>query len=57
VNEARRWANLLGHEDVPADFPDGEDANQLLLYLRYLFEVIYVQPARLRILKDKRQNT
>jgi hypothetical protein len=57
ANEARRWANLMGHDDVPADFPAGEDANQLLLYLEFLFDVIYVQPAKLKVLKVKRENT
>lgn len=56
AHEVRLWANVTGHEDVPDGVPAPEDVDQLLAYLDILLNTIFVQPAKLTALKDKRAN-
>jgi len=53
-NEVRLWANIFGHEDVPAPVLR-EDAEQLLVYAEALLNAIYVEPKLLSDLTDKRK--
>lgn len=55
ANEIRLWANVIGHEDMPVDAPEPQDVEQLLSYLDLLFNTLYVQPAQLQRLREKRQ--
>lgn len=54
ANELRLWANVAGHDELPAEIPSPEDVGQLLQYLGELFDTLYVQPARLLELQRKR---
>jgi hypothetical protein len=54
ADEIRLWGNVIGHEDVPADTPKAQDVEQLLAYLDEVLEMLYVQPARLQELREKR---
>jgi predicted nucleic-acid-binding Zn-ribbon protein len=54
AHEIRLWANVAGHDDVPSDVPAPEDVEQLIGFLDVLLDTIYVQPARLEALRQKR---
>jgi hypothetical protein len=53
ADEVRAWANATGHEEAPP-LPTREDVDQLLGYMRLLFDNVYVHQARLNALKRKR---
>ncbi len=55
ADEVRLWANLLGHEDVPGDVSQ-EDCQQLVAYIEALLNALYVEPAKLARLKEKRKS-
>jgi hypothetical protein len=54
ADEVRLWANVAKHElfDQPVS---REDAEELLGYLEAVLDAVYVQPARLTALKQKRK--
>jgi hypothetical protein len=54
AHEIRLWGNLFAHEDPAADILSAHDVTQLLGFLELLFDTVYVQPAKLNELKDKR---
>ena len=54
ADQVRLWANTVGHEVVVNDI-SREDAEQLLAYVRILFDNIYVQPKKLAALSQKRK--
>jgi len=53
ANQVRRWANVIGHEDVPPEAIEKEDCEQLLTYVEALLDAVYVQPKRLSDLTQK----
>jgi hypothetical protein len=53
ADEIRQWGNVAKHELV-SEVVSQEDAEQLLAYLETLLDHVYVQPARLEALKQKR---
>ncbi len=55
-DEVRLWANMFGHEDVPASIPP-DDCEQLLAYLGALLNTVYVEPKRLAELAEKRKQS
>lgn len=57
ANEIRLWATMTGHEEVSEDNPTPEDVKQLLDYLDILFDTLYVQPVRLKEIRDRRIGT
>ena len=56
ADEVRLWANVTAHEDIQEDTPEPEDVSQLLEYLELLFDTLYVQPAKLAKLSERRTN-
>jgi len=54
ANEIRRWGNVAKHEPIP-DVVSEEDVRQLLTYLDAILDHVYVQPASLDALKQKRK--
>jgi len=56
ADEIRLWANMLAHEDVPAAVAH-EDCEQLIGYIKALTNALYVEPAKLAKLRDKRKDT
>jgi hypothetical protein len=55
ADEVRLWANMVGHEDYPADAVDSETCQELVGYVRSLLEAVYVQSARQAKLRERRQ--
>jgi hypothetical protein len=49
ADQVRLWANMVGHEDIP------KDSEQLLAYVEVLLDDVYVKPARLAALSQKRE--
>jgi len=56
ANEIRLWGNVVKHEFV-SEAVSREDAEELLGYLEALLDHVYVQPARLAVLKRKRKQS
>ena len=54
ADEIRLWGNIAKH-DVITDVVSEEDAKQLLAYLEAILNAVYVEPARLGRLKEKRE--
>jgi hypothetical protein len=54
ADEIRQWGNVAKHELISEAILK-EDAEQLLAYLETLLDHVYVQPARLEALKQKRK--
>lgn len=54
ADEVRLWGNLVAHEDFLTS-PSAEDIDQLLGYLELVLTTIYVHPAKLRTLQNKRK--
>lgn len=55
ANELRHWANMAGHEDIPPDTISEQDCAELLTYMESLLEELYVRPAKLKQLTNKRK--
>lgn len=53
TDEVRAWANATGHDEAPP-VPEAEDVDQLLEYMRVLFDNVYVQQSQLNALQKKR---
>jgi len=53
ADEIRLWANIFAHDDVPTEVAH-EDCEQLVGYVVALTDALYVEPARLAKLKEKR---
>ena len=54
ANEVRLWANAMGHDEVAPDAPSRDDVEQLLEFMDLLFDTLYVQPEKLRIVRERR---
>lgn len=54
ADQVRLWANMMAHEDVPESIAS-DDSEQLLTYLESLLDDVYVKPARLAVLSQKRK--
>ena len=54
AEEIRLWANIIKHDKFP-DPINREDAEQLLAYLEVMLHEVYVAPARLAALSQKRK--
>lgn len=54
ADQVRLWANMVAHEDIPESIVS-EDSEQLLTYLESLLDDVYVKPARLTVLSQKRK--
>ncbi len=55
ADEVGLWANSVGHEELPVDSPEPADVDQLLEYARVVLNAVYVEPARLVALREKRK--
>jgi hypothetical protein len=53
ADEVRLWANLVGHEVIVSDVAE-DDCEELLNYLGAILDAVYVQPAQLATLTQKR---
>ena len=56
AEEVRLWANVIGHNDVLPDVISQDDCEELLLYMESLLNEVYVTPAKLKQLTDKRKS-
>ena len=54
ATEIRLWAGIVKHELLP-DAVGKEDAEQLLTYLEGILDAVYVQPARIAAIAQKRK--
>lgn len=56
ADEVREWANAVGHEDIPAEGISQQDCEELLTYMDNLLNELYIAPAKLKQLTDKRKD-
>jgi len=54
ATEIRLWAGIAKHEAI-YEVVSREDAEQLLVYMEDILDAVYVQPARLAALSQKRE--
>ena len=54
ATEIRLWAGVTKHKPI-AESVSKEDAEHLLGYLRAILDHIFVEPAKLDVLKQKRE--
>jgi hypothetical protein len=54
ADEVRLWANLVGHEVIVSEVTE-DDCEELLNYLGAILDAVYVQPAHLAALTQKRK--
>jgi hypothetical protein len=56
ADEVRLWANIVGHDNIDPNVIKRDDIEQLLIYLESIIDAVYIQPARLAALTQKRED-